>query len=204
MTAAPIICSPGPGCRHSHCRRPTAATVDLAALAGRSLADRLSLDRAPRPSQSARLGRDSRRARLDARARRLSRPSCRRLPSCGVTPVRVEPSDHGISARAGRAARLPFPILSDARRALRRGSSAAELHRRRRDLSQASHAAGRGGTHRERVLSRPRSCGPRRQSCSLSFGERPRATRPRRPRPNSRAGRALPRDSRASSGMPSR
>ena len=24
MTAAPIICSPGPGYRHSHCRRPTA------------------------------------------------------------------------------------------------------------------------------------------------------------------------------------
>ena len=69
-------------------------------------------------------------------------------------PVRSEPSDHRLSARAGGAACASISDLERCGRPLRRRAPAAELHHWRRDLSQAPHPCGEGRANREGVLSR--------------------------------------------------
>ena len=71
---------------------------------------RLSLDRSPRLSQSARLGPDPGRAWFDARARGLSRPSSG-FYARGFAALRPEPPGYGLSARACRAAWLAVSDL---------------------------------------------------------------------------------------------
>ena len=209
MTVATITPTPGmSACRPSRCRQRTAARQTSAA-ARRDDALVIVYPWTGRP------GVPIRRTGTDIPGAHGSTPELEGFRDLSadfaaleLAAFRPEPPDHGLSARAGRAAWLAVSDPERRGRALRRRAPSPSLHHRREIyLKRLTLLVIVDGTYRDGLLpGADPAAHAARSLARLRTGGRaaPKARRPRRPRPNSRAGRAPLRDSRARSGMPRR